>query len=173
MASRDRRPVEGHPRSPGADPHINPGLSLDALDRVAQSVYGCSYTALSSSARSCRHSPAAGSWTAGCMPPPACAPLTCQRRPLNCGQLPPPAVLPAGERMIVGARCSADQELGLSQAGSNEDDIRRHQRGYHQGQPLPDEEAPAPRSGAGGRGGAGADEVAEVKRQEGSSARLA
>jgi hypothetical protein len=84
--------------------------------------------------------------------------------------------------MIVGARCSADQALGISQAGSNEDDIRRHQRGYHQGQSLPDEEAPAPSSSgagggaagaAGGGGGVGPTEVQEVKRQEGSPGRMA
>jgi hypothetical protein len=76
--------------------------------------------------------------------------------------------------MIVGARCSADQGLGLSQAGSNEDDIRGQQRGYHQGQPLPDptqgggiqagsaaaDDGGGPTSTSGGGSGAGDAEVA-------------
>ncbi len=85
--------------------------------------------------------------------------------------------------MIVGDRCSDEQRLPLSDAPSNTDDVRAHQRGYHPGSELPDvtgmtggqegQGGGSVKGGSGSGSGSGDIDAAEVMRQEGGSNRLA
>lgn len=97
-----------------------------------------------------------------------------------------PFLLAADERMIVGDKCSDEACLPLSDAPSNTDDVRGHQRGYHPGSELPDATVAASgqekAEGGGAKSSSGSlaakssgsgNKAAEVMRQEGDSNRLA
>jgi hypothetical protein len=95
--SEDRRPDEsGH--SPGADPHLNPGMMLGTLDRVAHEVYGCPYLSLASGTWdgwTASEQPAAARMHAvgGCRrhPPPPSQPTPARALyHYSCAALPPP-----------------------------------------------------------------------------------
>ncbi len=56
---------------------------------------------------------------------------------------------------MVGEKCSDEMRLPLSDAPSNTDDVRGHQKGYHPGSELPDATGVASRQPEGAEGDRG------------------